>query len=133
MQRVESDDEYWDAGLRSNPLIANPVNRRRGQAVHAPKRSNPFASLPIPAGATERERVLTDDEIDRIWNATGTPYPWGPLFRLLLLTLARREEVAGMRWSEISPDLTTWAIPSARMKRKSRMSWRSLPRRATYW
>jgi hypothetical protein len=38
MQRVESDDEYWNAGLRSNPLIASPVNRHRGQAVHAPKR-----------------------------------------------------------------------------------------------
>ena len=38
MQRVESDDEYWNAGLRSNPLIASPVNRRRRQAVHAPKR-----------------------------------------------------------------------------------------------
>jgi integrase len=80
--------------------------------------SNPFASLPIPAGTTERERVLTDDEIGRVWNATaGMSYPWGPLFRLLLLTLARREEVAGMRWSEISPDLATWTIPSARMKR----------------
>jgi integrase len=79
---------------------------------------NPFASLPIPAGATQRERVLTDDETGRVWNATiRMPYPWGPLFQLLVVTLARREEVAGIRWSELSPDLTTWTIPSARMKR----------------
>lgn len=79
---------------------------------------NPFASLPISAGATERERVLTDEEIGRVWKATTSmPYPWGPLFRLLFLTLARREEVAGMRWSELSPDLGTWTIPSTRMKR----------------
>jgi integrase len=33
------------------------------------------------------------------------------------LTLARREEVAAMRWSELSDDLTVWTIPGARMKR----------------
>ncbi len=80
--------------------------------------ANPFMDLPIPLGATERERLLTDREISRVWRAaTGMSYPWGPLFCLLFLTLARREEVAGMRWSELSPDLSTWTIPSARMKR----------------
>jgi integrase len=80
--------------------------------------SNPFAGLPIPAGVEARERVLSGEELGRVWNAaTAMAEPWGPLFRLLLLTLARREEVAGMRWSELSPDLSTWTIPSARMKR----------------
>lgn len=80
--------------------------------------ANPFMSVPIPAGTAEREHVLTDEEVGRIRQAAaGMSYPWGPLFLLLLLTLARREEVAGMRWSEISPDLTTWTIPSGRMKR----------------
>ncbi len=80
--------------------------------------ANPFMSLPIPAGAAERERVLSDDELGRVWNAAGDmPYPWGPLFRVLLLSMGRREEVAAMRWSELSPDLSSWTIPSARMKR----------------
>ena len=79
---------------------------------------NPFMNLPIPAGTVERERVLSDDELGRIWNAADVmPYPWGPLFRILLLTLGRREEVAAMRWSELSSDLGSWTIPSARMKR----------------
>jgi integrase len=79
---------------------------------------NPFMNLPIPSGIVERERVLTKEELGRVWHAAaGMSYPWGPLFRLLLLTLARREEVAGMRWSEFSPDLTTWTVPSVRMKR----------------
>lgn len=43
-------------------------------------------------------------------------YPFGPFFRLLLLTLQRRTEVAEMRWEEISPDLTTWTIPAERTK-----------------
>ncbi len=79
---------------------------------------NPFEGVPIPAGVEARERVLTDDEVGRVWKAaTEIPEPFGPLFRLLLLTLARREEVAGMRWTEISPDFSTWTIPSSRMKR----------------
>ncbi len=41
----------------------------------------------------------------------------GSAVRLLLLTLGRREEVAGMRWSELSPDLATWTILGTRMKR----------------
>jgi integrase len=80
--------------------------------------SNPFAALPISAGVAARERVLNRDELGRVWNAAAAmAEPWGPLFRLLLLTLARREEVAAMRWSELSPDLSTWTVPGARMKR----------------
>lgn len=42
--------------------------------------------------------------------------PFGPFIRMLILTLARREEVAAMRWSEIAPDLSRWTIPAARAK-----------------
>jgi integrase len=78
---------------------------------------NPFAGLPIDAGTVERERVLTDDEIVDVWNAAGVlPYPFGPFYRLSMLTLQRRGEVAGMRWSEIAPDLSKWTIPGTRMK-----------------
>jgi integrase len=43
-------------------------------------------------------------------------YPWAPFFRLAMLTLQRREEVAGMRWSEIADDFAIWCIPANRMK-----------------
>jgi integrase len=78
---------------------------------------NPFQGLPIAAGATVRERVLSDAELAEVWAAAGTlGYPWGPFFRLAMLTLQRREEVAGMRWSEIAGDLSLWTLPSSRMK-----------------
>ena len=80
--------------------------------------ANPFTGLPVATGVEARERVLSDEELGRVWNAAAaTPQPWGPLFRLLILTLARREEVAAMRWSEMSPDHSIWMIPSTRMKR----------------
>ena len=80
--------------------------------------TNPFEGLPTGAAAVVRDRLLTDAEIGSIWNAACTmPEPAGPFARLALLTLARREEVAGMRWSEILPDLSVWTIPAQRMKR----------------
>ena len=79
--------------------------------------SNPFVALPIPAGNASRDRVLTDEEVALIWQAAGAlGHPFGPLFRLLLLTAQRREEVAGMGWSELSQDRTTWTIPKERAK-----------------
>jgi len=78
---------------------------------------NPFVALPIPSGNVSRDRVLTDAEVALIWQAAGAlGYPFGPLVRLLLLTAQRREEVAGMRWSELSEDRTTWTIPKERAK-----------------
>jgi integrase len=79
--------------------------------------SNPFQGLPISTGTASRDRVLTDAELADFWNATADmPYPWGPFYRLAALTLQRRDEVAGMRWSEISDGIATWIIPGSRMK-----------------
>lgn len=61
--------------------------------------------------------MLTDAEIGAIWRAAGgIGAPFGAITRLLLLTAQRREEVAGMRWSEVSPDFTTWTLPGERTK-----------------
>jgi len=79
--------------------------------------TNPFANLPIAAGGTERDRVLIDDELVKVWTATGKlGYPFGPCVRLMTLTLQREDEVAGMRWSELDLDRSLWRIPGARMK-----------------
>ena len=80
-------------------------------------KTNPFVGLPPVGRAVDRERTLTEAEAIEVWNAAGAlPYPWGPFYRLALLTLQRRDEVAGARWSEISDDLALWRIPGARMK-----------------
>jgi integrase len=61
--------------------------------------------------------VLTDDEIGLVWRAAmPLQSPQGPLVRLLLLTLARRDEVAGMSWGEVAADLSTWTQPGERTK-----------------
>jgi integrase len=64
-----------------------------------------------------RDRVLTDLEIFAFWRASAhTGYPFGQLYRLLLLTGLRLNEVADASWSEIDMRGGVWVIPSSRMK-----------------
>jgi integrase len=71
-------------------------------------------------GAKEpRQHKLTDEEIVAFWNATDRlGYPFGPLYRLLLLTGVRLREAAGARWAEFDLNNRRWAIPEARFKSK---------------
>jgi integrase len=63
-----------------------------------------------------RTRVLSDDEIRALWQATETPF--SALIKFLLLTSARRSEAAGMCWSEIDAD-GIWTLPASRSKTKT--------------
>jgi integrase len=64
-----------------------------------------------------RQRILNETEIKALWAATGKiGYPYGPLFRLLLVTGQRKSEVAEARWSEFDLDKSLWTIPAERMK-----------------
>ena len=65
--------------------------------------SNPCDGVKALAVVTKRKRVLSDAEIRLVWRATeNIAYPFGPLFRLALLLGLRRDEIAGLLWSEIN-------------------------------
>ena len=65
----------------------------------------------------KRDRVLSDDEVRLAWRACDAiGWPFGAIGRLLLLTGARREEVAGARWSEIDLAARIWRLPKERAK-----------------
>ncbi len=79
--------------------------------------SNPFQNLPIDAATATRDRVLDDGEVGAIYAAAGAMgRPFGALFRLLLLTGQRRDEVAKLRWSELDLAGGLWTIPASRAK-----------------
>jgi integrase len=64
-----------------------------------------------------RDRALNDDEIRLFWDACDKiGWPFGPLFKTLLLTAQRRDEVGGMRWAELDLDNRAWVIPRQRTK-----------------
>lgn len=74
--------------------------------------TNPVFGLKPPAKEESRDRVLSDDELKRLWTVWDEiEWPFGQLFKLLLLTGQRRNEVATMRWSNIDFANMTWTIP----------------------
>jgi integrase len=81
---------------------------------------NPLAGLSLPALTPSRDRVLSAAELRRIWAAAGKlPYPGGAFVKLLLLTGARRDEIARLEWSEIETGdtgLRTVMLPPSRTK-----------------
>jgi integrase len=81
---------------------------------------SPVAGLEPPNEEVSRDRVLSDEEIRLLWRATEGSAPLAIMTRLLLLTGQRRNEVAGMCWSELPKDFDSkdpiWIIPAKRAK-----------------
>lgn len=78
---------------------------------------SPVDGMEAPAGAPSRDRVLADDELKAVWQASeGLGYPFGPFYRLLIVTAQRREEVAALAWEELDRDASLWTLPAARAK-----------------
>ncbi len=76
--------------------------------------SNPIANTnKRPERA--RDRVLSDSELQIIWQALGATQ-FDDIVRLLLLCAQRREEVGGLRWSEVDFDRGVISLPPERTK-----------------
>jgi integrase len=64
-----------------------------------------------------RTRILSDDELRRVWTAAEQDKGlFGSFVRFLLLSAARRSEAAALTRSELSDGGKTWTIPGARYK-----------------
>jgi integrase len=81
---------------------------------------NPLIGLSLPGTAAERERTLTVDEARRVYAAADRlDYPGQQFIKLLMLTGARRSEIAGLRWDEIVTEddgSKAVVLPGARTK-----------------
>lgn len=68
------------------------VEQNLWAAMHAPEKPKP-----------RKNRLKTEAEIKLFWDATGEhSQPWRAMCRMLLLTGARRNEIAQMKWSELN-------------------------------
>ena len=84
--------------------------------------SNPCSKLRRPPPSKSRDRVLSDDELRKVWIAAdGLGPQYGAVVRLMILTGARLREVGHMPWSELSDDLTVWTLPKERAKNKTEL------------
>jgi integrase len=101
-----------ERGPASAALARNVLGRFFGWLIEIDVlETSPVQRSPIYA-ATRGKRVLSDGEIRAIWH--GARGRFGSILRLCLLLGARRNEVGGMRWSELEGDL--WTVPSERVK-----------------
>jgi integrase len=73
-----------------------------------------------PVAFTEKQdenphpHVLSDDELCAIWTALPADGDYANIVRLLMLTGQRRDEIGGLRWSEIKDSAIK--LPAARTK-----------------
>jgi integrase len=82
-------------------------------------KTSPCDGVEAPTPERSRERVLDDAEIKLAWEAFELiGWPFGPLCKLLLLTGARRDEVASMEWRELDLGEGIWRLPKERTKNK---------------
>ncbi len=78
---------------------------------------NPIANVRNRDRQKARTRVLTMDELRRVWQASHKmDYPWGPYFALMMLTGDRRGEWANAQTGWLTPDRARLEIPAAHYK-----------------
>jgi integrase len=78
---------------------------------------SPCRGVQPPGEETSRDRVLSDDELRRVWHAAGElNWPFSDIVRLLALTGQRLNEVARMEWSEVDLEAKLWTLPHGRVK-----------------
>jgi integrase len=117
-----------------SPVAGNPATARNLFAVMrllfrwavdgGDLEHSPMTDLKPPASPVSRDRVLSDAELVLVWRAADRlGYPFGPLFRLLVLTGARREEIGGLEWLELSRDDAQWSLPAGRAKNGVAATW----------
>jgi integrase len=93
----------WAINRGTYGLESSPCDRVKPAAIIGPK---------VP-----RQRVLEDPELAFLWPASeALGYPFGPLYKLLLLTGARKSEVAEARWREFDLQKRAWRVPPERFK-----------------
>jgi integrase len=93
----------WAINRGTYGLETSPCDRVKPAALIGPKQP--------------RQCILSDDELRALWHASEIiGYPFGPLYRLLLLTGARKSEVAGGQWRELDLKKKLWMVPPERFK-----------------
>lgn len=110
-------DDIVDRGA---PILANRVLAAlrklfnwsiQRDLLHA----SPCEKVKPPTAEKSRDRVLSDEELKALWQASDAlGWPFGQLLQMLVLTGQRREEVGSMKWQEVSGDI--WVLPRERVK-----------------
>jgi integrase len=111
---------------RGSPIAANRtlavIRRMFGWALSRDLvPASPCAAVKAPAKESRRDRVLSANEIARLWRSLDDPETAISLsirlaLKLQLATAQRKGEVIAAEWSEFDRDGRVWTIPAAKAK-----------------
>jgi integrase len=77
--------------------------------------ANPVQGTAKANEGSGRERVLTQDELRKLWHSLGDD-AFSNIVRLLLLTGQRRNEIGHLQWAEIDLARKMIILPASRVK-----------------
>src|SRR5262245_54927513 len=77
--------------------------------------------------AQARSRILSDDEIRKLWKLAPEHGTFGAVIQIALLTAQRRDKIVSMKWSDI--DDGVWTVPTDK-REKGNIGSVALPRMA---
>jgi integrase len=109
---------------RGSPVEANRVRALISKIFNFAIRrglleTNPAYLVENPGVETSRDRVLSEQEIKKLWKAAAhEKAPVFDVFRIAFLTAQRRGEVLGMEWDEVDLKNAWWTIPASRSKNR---------------
>lgn len=84
-----------------------------------PKSISPMVDVPAPVPSEERKHYLNEQELILLWKSTfDLGWPFGEIYRLLILTGQRRCEVGHIVQSELNIPERRWLIAEGRTKNK---------------
>jgi integrase len=122
LTNIESGDvtKILDALVKVRPSEANHAHTNLKTFLNWCVRRNliaysPIALLSLPSRTVERDRVLSDDELRKVYlAATEVGHPFGFFCLIAIHTGLRRGNIAAMEWSWITDEHIT--IPAPAMK-----------------
>jgi len=100
--QLVADWERQGKGVRTITLAYATLYRCLQQAVAWHWLAvNPAVGVDVPAYRPAPHTVWTAAEAARFLRATGSLDPWGPFYRLAILTGLRLSELIGLTWSDV--------------------------------
>lgn len=120
--RADVNDLLRSIAARGSPITSNrvlaAVRKMFNWAVDEDLLAvSPCGGVKRKADENSRDRKLSDDELRLVWKASGAlGYPFEQFTKLLILTLQRRAEVAGVRRAEVNVTARLWTLPRERAK-----------------
>jgi integrase len=103
----------------SGPVAANrtrsSISAMLNWAMKAGRADTNPAAFTNKETEKPRDRVLTSGELAKVWTALPDG-DFGTIVKLLMLLGLRREEIGGLRWSEIDMKRGTITLPPSRVK-----------------